>query len=134
MNTRSARSGETAAGAGRAAGVGCSSRRLVSMADSNLRRVFLLRRAPLGFALLRGSLLGGCPSLRLLASRLGSRRCRGLDGGGGSSFRRSGTGRGRFSLLLGLVRYRPPGLLEPVGAVGPRRRRGSGGGGGGRGE
>src|SRR3989454_5714560 len=130
VNTRSARSGKTAAGAAPAAGVGCSYRRLVSMADSNLRRVFLLRRVPLGFALLRGSLLGGCPSLRLLASRLGSRRCRGLDGGGGGSLRRSGTGRGRFSLLLGLVRYRPPVLLEPVGALSLRRGRGSGGGGG----
>src|SRR2546427_9403734 len=108
VNTRSARSGETAAGAAPAAGVGCSYRRLVSMADSNLRRVFLLRRVPLGFALLRGSLLGGCPPLRLLASRLGSRRGRGLDGGGGGSLRRSGAGRGRFSLLLGRVRYWAP--------------------------
>src|SRR5712691_8155971 len=129
VNTRSARSGETAAGAAPAAGVGCSYRRLVSMADSNLRRVFLLRGVPLGFALLRGSLLGGCPSLRLLASRLGSRRSRGLDGGGGGggSLRRSGTGGGRFSLLLGLVRYRPPVFLEPVGALSLRRGRGSGG-------
>src|SRR2546428_13842378 len=99
------------------------------MADSNLRRVFLLRRVPLGFALLRGSLLGGCPSLRLLASRLGSRRGRGLDGGGGGSLRRGGAGRGGFLVLLGLGRYRPARLPEPGGGRGPRRGRGRGGGG-----
>src|SRR6266550_4692266 len=81
---RSARSGETAAGVAPAAGVGCSYRRLVSMAACNLRRLFLLRRVPLGLPFL-GRLLGRRPPLRLLALRLGllALRCWGGGGRGG---------------------------------------------------
>src|SRR2546421_5546080 len=82
VNTRSARSGETAAGVAPAAGVGCSYRRLVSMAACNLRRRFLLRRIPLGLPFL-GRLLGRRPPLRLLALRLGLLALPGGGGGGG---------------------------------------------------
>src|SRR5256885_16256068 len=82
VNTRSARSGETAAGTVPAAGVGCSYRRLVSMAACNLRRRFLLRRIPLGLPFL-GRLLGRRPPLRLLALRLPPLARRGWGGGGG---------------------------------------------------
>src|SRR5437588_274125 len=81
VNTRSARSGETAAGVAPAAGVGCSYRRLVSMAACNLRRLFLLRRVALGLAFL-GRLLGRPPPLRLLALRLGLLALRCWGGGG----------------------------------------------------
>src|SRR2546425_4222461 len=81
VNTRSARSGDTAAGVAPAAGVGCSYRRLVSMAACNLRRRFLLRRIPLGLPFL-GRLLGRRPPLRLLALRLGLLALRRWGGGG----------------------------------------------------
>src|SRR3989441_11710673 len=83
VNTRSARSGATAAGIVPAAGVGCSYRRLVSMAASNLRRLFLLRRVPVGLPFL-GWLLGGRPPLRLLALRLRPLAPRRWGGGGGT--------------------------------------------------
>jgi len=106
------------------------------MADSNLRRVFsfvVSRSALRSFA-------GRCSGVPVapaagVAARLAPVPGSGRGRGGGGSLRRSGTGRGRFSLLLGLVRYRPPVLLEPVGALSLRRGRDSGGSGsrGGRG-
>src|ERR1041385_1986826 len=72
VNTRSARSGETAAGVAPAAGVGCSYRRLVSMAACNLRRLFLLRRIQIGLPFLLGPALAVGAALRLLALRLGA--------------------------------------------------------------
>src|SRR2546429_495035 len=85
VNTRSARSGDTAAGVAPAAGVGCSYRRLVSMAACNLRRRFLLRRIPLGLPFL-GRLLGRRPPLRLLALRLGLLALPRWGGGGGKGW------------------------------------------------
>src|SRR6058998_2926859 len=118
VNTRSARSGETAAGVAPAAGVGCSYRRLVSMAACNLRRLFLLRRVPLRLAILLGPALAVGAALRLLALRLGALAFRARGG--------------------------PPAALWPVSGLAPFRRSlvgtlvgggwgwGWGGGGGGR--
>src|SRR3989442_6119148 len=110
VNTRSARSGETAAGVAPAAGVGCSYRRLVSMAACNLRRLFLLRRVPLGLPFL-GWLLGRRPPLRLLSLRLGLLAPPPRGGGGGGG----GAGGGVFGGRLG-----PPARSPPV----PRPRGG----------
>src|SRR5438067_12208018 len=65
VNTRSARSGATAAGIVPAAGVAYSYRRFVSIAASNLRRLSFLRRVPVGLAVLPRPLFGCRPALRL---------------------------------------------------------------------
>src|SRR3989442_12595890 len=109
VNTRSARSGDTAAGVAPAAGVGGSYRRLVSMAACNLRRRFLLRRIPLGLPFL-GRLLGRRPPLRLLALRLGLLALRRWGGGGGR-------GRAGGGCLAGFWRRAPPRPLSALRAV-----------------
>src|SRR5216117_872302 len=130
VNTRSARSGETTAGIVPAAGVGCSYRRLVSITASNLRRLFLLRRVPLGLTLLPGPLVGCRSARRLLSLR---RRRLLLFGGRWSRrpFR-------RLRLLRRLQRFRRlralPGLRprrDPFTCGAQRGGRGGGGGGGG---
>src|SRR2546426_9852657 len=89
-----------------------SSDLLVSMAACNLRRLFLLRRVPLGLPFL-GWLLGRRPPLRLLSLRLGLLALppRGGGGGGGGAggavFGRRG-GRGPFSAPPPLRPAPPP--------------------------
>src|SRR5438876_497024 len=68
VNTRSARSGETA---------GATYLSLVSMSAFNLRRLFLLRRVPLDFAFLPRPLFAGRSTLRLLRPGLRARGRRG---------------------------------------------------------
>src|SRR5213078_2779413 len=124
VNTRSARSGETAAGVAPAAGAGCSYRRLVSMAACNLRRLFLLRRVPFGFPFL-GRLLGRPSPLRLLALRLGLLALRCWGGGG-----RGGRPVGAF-LARRWSRRPVPALVRPPRSDLACGRGGGGGGGGG---
>src|SRR2546425_3187251 len=123
VNTRSARSGDTAAGVAPAAGVGCSYRRLVSTAACNLRRLFLLRRIPLGLPFL-GRLLGRRPPLRLLPLRLGLLALRRWGGGG----RR---GRPVGAVLARWWSRRPGPALVRFPPWDPACGRGGGGGGGG---
>src|SRR6266446_6973153 len=141
VNTRSARSGETAAGVAPAAGVGRSYRRLVSMAACNLRRLFLLRRVPLGLPFLFGPAPRVGAALRLLALRLGALACRARDRPLGGLV----PGRRRRSLLLrrrlcgwGRARGREPFARGPQGrrgrlhsGLGAGAAGGGGGGGGG---
>src|SRR5256885_289250 len=126
VNIRSARWGEPAAGVAPAAGVGCSYRRLVSMAACNLRRRFLLRRIPLGLPFL-GRLLGRRPPLRLLALRLGLPALRRWGGGG----RRGGPGGAVFGRWWGRALLPPPAAIPPGPPPGRLPRGGPAGGRGG---
>src|SRR3989449_5991345 len=120
VNARGAGSGETAAGVAPAAGVGCSYRRLVSMAACNLRRLFLLRRVPLRLAILLGPALAGGAALRLLALRFSALAFRARGGppaalwpvSGLPSFRRSLVG----TLVGGRWGWGGGGRRTPLGA------------------
>src|SRR2546425_11117438 len=134
VNTRSDRSAETAGGTAPAIGVEWSSLRFVSMARSNLRRLLLLRRVPLGLPILGRPLRRAAP-FRLLALRLGSSGRRWASGDGslrrGRGRGRGGGGGGRRGGLSVLARggHRPRGAGRPGGARGGGGSRSRGGGG-----